>query len=173
MYDPGRFELFCQVDSNLASPRSTTGYIIYLNGNPIVWKSRRQTTTALSSMEAEYVALSTAVSELLWVKHLLCELGYEFDEPIKIYEDNVAAIQRAENISGQTRSRHIALRHHFIQDKIESREIELVQVSTLDNNADGLTKPLPLGSFRKFRDQLNLEHVQLGSCVRDTSSYTT
>ena len=97
-------------------------------------------------------------------------MGHEFDEPIKVYEDNAAAIARAENIGGQTRAKHITLRHYFIQDHIESREIELVQVSTLDNYADGLTKPLPLGPFRKFRDQLNLEHVQLGGCVGRESS---
>ena len=69
-YYPGKFEVYCYVDSNLAATKSTTGYIIYLNGNPIVWKSRRQGTTALSSMEAEFVALSAAVSEILWIKHL-------------------------------------------------------------------------------------------------------
>jgi hypothetical protein len=73
-----------------------------------------------------YVALSAAVSELLWIKHLLCELGLSW------------------NIGGQTRAKHIALRHHLIQDKIESKEIELVQASTLDYNADGFAKPLPL-----------------------------
>ena len=121
-------------------------------------------------MKAEYVALSAAVSELLWVKHLLCELGYVFDQPIKVYEDNVAQIARAENIGRQTRAKHIALRHHFIQEKIESKEIELVQVSSADKKADGLTKALPLALFRKFRDQLNLAHVQLGGSIESKSA---
>jgi hypothetical protein len=154
----------------LASPKSTTGYVIFLCGNPVVWKSRRQCTTALSSMEAEYVALSSAVSELLWIKHLLCELGYQFDEPLKVFEDNVAAIARAENIGGQTRAKHISLRHHFIQDKIEMKEIQLIQVGSIDNIADGFTKPLPTSPFRKFRDQLNLRHVQLGGRVENSDS---
>ncbi len=64
VYESGKFYLCCYVDSNLAQPRSTTGYVIFFCGNPVAWKSKRQSTTALSSMEAEYVALSTAVSEV-------------------------------------------------------------------------------------------------------------
>ena len=84
VYLKGQMDLYCYVDSNLAAPRSTTGYVIYLCGNAVAWKSKREVTTALSSMEAEYVALSTAVSELLWIKYLLVELGFEFTEPQSI-----------------------------------------------------------------------------------------
>ena len=117
-------------------------------------------------MEAEYVALSTAGSELLWLKYLLFELGFEFKEPIKVYEDNLAVIARAEKIGGQSRAKHIDLRHHFIQDKVEAQEIQLIQVASGEIIADGFTKGLPSSPYRKFRDQLNLRQVQLGGVLK-------
>ena len=77
----------------------------------------------------------------------------------------MAVIARAEKIGGQSRAKHIDLRHHFIQDKVEAKEIQLIQVASSDNIADGFMKGLPSSPYRKFRDQLILRHVQLGGNV--------
>jgi len=100
---------------------STTGYVVMLNNGPIAWKSHRQPTIALSTMESEYKALTDATKELKWVRTLLAELGYsngKTNEPSKLYSDNQGAIALAKNPVSHSHAKHIDLRHHFICEAI-------------------------------------------------------
>ena len=93
---------------------SVTGFIIYLLGVPICWRSKGQKGVTLSSSEAEYAAMSEAVKENRFVYYLLENLGISVKLPINVRIDNIGAIFMVENASSGVRTRHIDTRYHFI-----------------------------------------------------------
>ena len=127
---------------NIDNARSTTGYIFYLANGPISWKSKQQKTVALSSTEAEYMSLTAASQEALHLRSLLPILGVDVTLPTVIYEDNESALQLANNPVHHDRTKHIAIKHHFIRDTISSKQVVVLRVVTKDNVADLLTKPV-------------------------------
>ena len=132
--------------------RSTSGYIFMLSGAGISWQSRKQTSVALSSAEAEYVALSSAVQEAIWLKRLIVELDKETGqtEATVIYEDNQAAISLAKNPQYHGRAKHIDIRRHFVRKRVAEGTIALKYCRTEDMVADILTKGLNT-NFEKLR----------------------
>lgn len=136
--------------------KSISGYVIYLCGGPISWASRKQRSVARSTMEAEYMAGAGAVSQLIWCRMLLGELGYPQREPSLLNMDNQAAISLAHNTGSQGRAKHIDIQYHFIRDRIASGEIEVRHCPGEDNPADIFTKPLASDKFEKFRDMLGV-----------------
>ena len=132
--------------------RSTTGYVIMLNNCVVAWKSQRQPTVALSTMEAEYMALTEATKELQWMRTLLVELGYsngnsnqkssKESSPTDLFSDNQSAIQLARNPVSHTRAKHIDIRHHFVREAIQDKIIWVQYVPTEEMTADSLTKAL-------------------------------
>ncbi len=144
-------------DSDYASEedrKSISGYVIYAQGGPIVWKSRKQPTVALSSCEAEYVALANTIQELLWVSMALTELGVRQSRPIKVYIDNQAAQRLAENPVNQDRTKHIDVRYHFIRQVLASKKVILEHVDTKENVSDLLTKSVTRKVFTKLVSKL-------------------
>jgi hypothetical protein len=130
---------------DMSTRRSTTGYVVMLNGGAIAWKSQRQPTVALSTMEAEYMALTEAVKELTWIRKLLAELGYDQDSgnaPTDLYSDNQSAIALAKNPVSHARAKHIDIRHHFIREAIHDKIVWVQYIPTSDMTADSLTKAL-------------------------------
>ncbi|CAI7788784.1 unnamed protein product [Closterium sp. NIES-54] len=123
--------------------QSTSGYIFTLVGGAISWQSKRQNSIALSSTEAEYVALTRGGTEAVWLRRLLAELGHKQEGPTPIYVDNQAAIGLAKNLVLHGRTKHIQIRHHFIRKLVEDNEVELRYIKTNSQPADFLTKPLP------------------------------
>jgi hypothetical protein len=127
--------------------RSTTGYVVMLNNGAIAWKSRRQPTVALSTMESEYMALTDATKELKWIKTLLAELGYsnrksKSDQPTDLFSDNQGAIALANNPVSHSRAKHIDIRHHFVREAIQDKIIWVQYIPTAEMTADSLTKAL-------------------------------
>jgi hypothetical protein len=96
--------------------------------------------TALSSCEAEYVALTEAVKEILWLVQHFRALGVELEVPIFIFGDNTAAIALAKNPVFHQRTKHIDIKHHFLREHIKAGTIKLFYVDTKQNVADVLTK---------------------------------
>ncbi len=141
--------------------RSTSGWIFTLCGGAITWKSKQQTSVALSSCEAEFVAMSEAVKELLWLTYLLEELKQ--NQKITLWIDNQAAKFLAENEVVHSRSKHIDIRYWFVKDKIQHEVFNLSHVSSESNTADVFTKALPAPSFRKFRDKMGVMDKQLAT----------
>ena len=130
--------------------RSTTGYVFMLNpsGPPISWKSKKQATVALSSCEAEYMALAAAVQESLFLYMLLkCYLS---QESINIFVDNQGTIDLASKYTTEKRSKHIDIRYHFIRERISSGFIDLTHVPTENNVADIMTKPVSKVKLERF-----------------------
>ncbi len=148
---------YCDADwgGDPVDARSTTGYVIQLNGCSVAWCSRKQPTTALSSAEAEYMAMSEAVKEILWLKQLLQEIMPQVPvEPAVLYCDNQAAIAISKNDVHHDRTKHINIRYHFIRETIVNKEIEVEWVQTSDQLADVLTKPVGRNRLTHLRERI-------------------
>ena len=155
--DP-KLEAYC--DSNFAgdidSRKSRSGFIFTLNGTAVTWSSTKQKTVALSTTEAEYISLCEAGKEAVWLRRLLSELKVDTSAPTKIYCDNSGSIKLASNPEFHRRTKHIDIKHHYIRQLLTSNVVTIEYISTEKNNADFLTKPLPVTSFSKFRSSIGL-----------------
>jgi hypothetical protein len=136
--------------------RSVTGMILKLFGSPVSWVSKRQATVALSTTEAEYMAVSATVQEALWFKMWMKEVLNK-DVRIPIGCDNQAAIRITGAESDSQRTKHIDIRHHFIRDHVSKGDINIKWVATEKQQADLLTKRLATHRFKKLRDLLLVE----------------
>ena len=132
--------------------KSTSGYLFMMSGAPVSWKSRKQACVALSTAEAEYVALSTATQEATWMRKLLEDLHAEQIEPTVIYEDNQPAISIAQNPQYHSKTKHIDIKHHFVREKVSDNTIKLEYCPTSKMLADILTKGLPYDKFSQLRE---------------------
>lgn len=153
--------LDCMVDSDYAGDnidrKSTTGFIIRLFGNLIFWKTHKQNTVTKCSTFAEYTAMSEAVTEILFIRNLLIEsFSVNFDEPIKLYEDNSGAISIAKYGNFTKNSKHIEVQYHYINENYEKGIIDIVKIDSEFNLADMLTKSLDKTKFLKNRFNLKL-----------------
>ena len=109
---------------DVGTRRSTSGYAFLMNNGCISWRSKKQRTVALSSTEAEYMALTEATQEAVWLKALLCELGeMKNDDVVKIYEDNQSSIALAKNPEFHKRTKHIDIRYHFVREKVTDGQV--------------------------------------------------
>lgn len=134
--------------------RSISGYISLYASSPVTWSSRKQPTVALSTMEAEFMALARTTCEVLWLRQLSQELGIQNHTPTRIQADNQSAICFAENANFHARSKHIDIRYHFVRERVASHEVELSHCASEDNLADILTKALPRQQFEALRSRL-------------------
>jgi hypothetical protein len=158
--DGGNNQLFGYSDADWAGDKgdrkSTSGYAFFLNGSLVSARSRKQQTVALSTAEAEYVALSAAVQEAMWLRCVLKDIGIPQAAPILILEDNQSAISIANNPASHDKTKHIAIRHHFVRDSVEAGEVQLQYCPTNEMVADILTKPLAHDRFEQLRDKLSV-----------------
>ncbi|MFO0359371.1 MAG: reverse transcriptase domain-containing protein, partial [Flavobacteriales bacterium] len=136
---------YCDADwgGDIEDRKSMTGYLFLLCGAPISWMSKKQSTIALSSTEAEYLAATHATKEAIWLRHLLLDLGFVPSGPTTIFEDNQSCIAIARNPAHHARTKHFDIQHHFVREKMELKEVDLVYCPTSDMLADMLTKALP------------------------------
>ena len=155
-------DLHAYVDADWAgcpdTRRSTTGYIVKLAGSPVSWSSRRQRTVAMSTCEAEYVAGYKAAQEIIWIQNMINDLRIEALEvtstPLLI--DNNAALKLTRNPELHDRTKHIELKYHFLREMTLSGRINAQRVSTKDNQADLLTKPLPRNAHENLTRALGM-----------------
>src|SRR5210317_411399 len=122
--------------------RSTFGFILYLCGAPISWKSKAQKTVTLSSTEAEYVARSETAKEVKFIHQVLTGMGIKVKLPIAIRVDNVGTIFMAENIAISQRTKHIDIRFKFVNEYVKDGFVKIIFVGTKENRADIFTKNL-------------------------------
>lgn len=137
----GELHGYCDADwaSDLIERRSTTGYVFLLQGCAVTWNSKKQPTIALSSTEAEYMAMSSATQEALWLKSLTNEI-FNNAKCLIINCDNKGALQLSEKSSYKPRTKHIDVRHHFLREKVAQGLIKFQYVKTDEMLADFLTK---------------------------------
>ena len=132
--------------------KSISGYCFLLNekGPAISWKSKKQSIVALSSCEAEYVALSEAAREAIFLQQIYSDIKGMYTEPVLIMADNQGAMQLAANPIHHQRSKHIDIKFHFIRSLLEQGKIEIRYVPTNENLADIFTKSLNKNKLSRF-----------------------
>lgn len=123
--------------------KSTSGTLVLLNGVAIIWISRKQSCVATSTTHAEYMSLTTANRETMWFRQLLEDIGYPQDRPTPVFEDNLGCILLSENHGTTKQSKHFDIAYHFNREAIDRKITELIHVPSIDQLADGLTKPMP------------------------------
>ena len=134
--------------------RSITGFVLYLMGVPISWKSKGQKSVSLSSTEAEYIALSETAKEVRFVYQVLESIGFKVKLPIVIRVDNVGAIFLSENVAISQRTKHVDIRYRFVQEFILDGFLKIVFVKTEENDADIMTKNLRKDLFLTHSEKL-------------------
>jgi len=175
IYEPDESKgIECYVDADFAggwsqadadnadNVMSRTGYVIMYAGCPILWGSKLQTEIALSTAEAEYIALSQAMRQVIPLMNLLVEVSCIFDINLpkpqvhcKVFEDNRSAITIAEAGKFTPRTKHIALKYHHFRRYVKEKVIKLYPISTHEQTADIFTKPLDDKTFLYLRKKLN------------------
>ena len=127
-----RWEMKAFCDSDFAGDKETrisvTGFVIYVMGALISWRSRGQKSVTLLSSEAEYVALSEVCAEIMFIKQVLEFFKVKVELPIVVNVDNVGAIYLASNATTSQRMRHIDVRYHFVRDYVEDGVVQIVFV---------------------------------------------
>lgn len=174
LYKPDKTKgLECYVDADFAvgwqkadadsasNVMSRTGYVLMYAGCPIHWVSKLQTEIALSTAEAEYIALSQSLREVIPLMSMMKELKESFPIQITIpnfnctvHEDNQSCISMATKQKFSPRTKHIALKYHHFRSYVNRKEIEIHYINTADQIADALTKPLDRNLFFGLRKLL-------------------
>ena len=120
-------------------------------GSLVAWSSKKQPTVSLSTAEAEYIAASSTVQEILWMRTLLSEIGHPQTTRTLLHCDNQAAIATATDDKQHTRMKHIDIRHHFIRDQIALGALRMQWCASADQHADILTKALGRILYERLR----------------------
>ncbi|GKA56838.1 hypothetical protein Tco_0755910 [Tanacetum coccineum] len=140
------------------SRRSTSGSAQFLGDRLVSWSSKKQRSTAISTIEAEYIAMSGCCAQILWMRSQLKDYGFDFNK-IPLYCDKKSVIALCCNNVQHSRSKHIDIRHHFIREQVENRVVELYFVETNYQLADILTKALPRERFEFLLPRLDMKSL--------------
>jgi histone deacetylase 1/2 len=152
--DPTKHVLtaYCDADhaKNLTDSRSRSGNLILYNNRPIHWLSKKQTTPALSTTEAEYISLSENCRAISFCLTLLGHCGYSNPDPVPTMEDNQAALKLASDATDLRRVRHLQVRFHLIREYVATKIISLHYCNSENMIADMLTKPLGKAALHRL-----------------------
>ncbi|THG95562.1 hypothetical protein EW145_g7936 [Phellinidium pouzarii] len=136
--------------------RSTSGMVVKMGTGAISWASRLQTIVTLSTTEAEYISAVQSGQEIIWLRNLLSEFGYEFTGPSTLYVDNQSALAVARNPEHHGRMKHLDLRHYWLRDVVEAGDIDIEYLPTKSMPADIMTKALGRLKVVEMRGMLGL-----------------
>jgi hypothetical protein len=140
----------CKIDR-----KSTSGTCQFLGRSLVSWASKKQNSVTLSTAEAEYIAAGHCCTQLLWMRQTLRDYGYKLTK-VPLLCDNESAICMADNPVEHSRTKHIAIRYHFLRDHQQRGGIEIAYVSTKEQLADIFTKLLDEKTFTRLRHELNI-----------------
>jgi hypothetical protein len=140
--------------------KSTSAYYFSFGRSPISWASQLQKTVALSSCEAEYMALKEAIKEYLYLISVIKQLNIENKEKFYLFTDSLSAIGLANNPEHHAKTKHIDIQYHFIREHVTNDTIQLSHISTKEQLADVLTKALSGPTFKYLVRQMNLLPIE-------------
>lgn len=141
--------------SDASDRKSVSCFLFKVFGAVVSWSSKKQSTVALSSTEAEYIAACSAVIEAVRLKGLLHDLNVKA-ETVTINEDNQGCIAMSKNCKSK-RAKHIDIKYHFLREKVMDGSIQLNYINTEMQVADICTKSLARPTFEKHRNQLSIK----------------
>ncbi|KFD63722.1 hypothetical protein M514_24075 [Trichuris suis] len=152
------------VDADWAGDRtdrkSTSAYLFQFGESIISWSTKKQTTVALSSTEAEYIAMAEPCKELLWLRQLLEDFGIPQMNATTIFEDNQGCICLVESERFTDRTKHISVKYHLLKDLRERGIIDVKYCPSDQMMADALTKPVSKEQLNRFARQIGLMNWQ-------------
>ncbi|GJW98401.1 hypothetical protein Tco_0180209 [Tanacetum coccineum] len=147
--------IFRYIKGDYVDRKSTSGVCTFMGCCLTSWISKKQTTLAISTIEVEYVSVGKACQQALWMKQALVDYDIKLDDILVLY-NNKGAIDLSKNPVLHSRTKYIEIRHHFLRDNVQKRNISIEKVSSEDNIADILTKPLKREPFNFLRLGLSL-----------------
>jgi hypothetical protein len=142
-------------DADFASDsesKSTSGTLIKLANGPIMWGCKKQTSTALSTTEAEYIAASEAGKDIQWIRALFAGLDCPILQPTILFCDNNASVSMIKSEENPSKRRHILARYHYIKSLQSEKEISVQWIATQDQEADLFTKAFARVRFAALRN---------------------
>jgi hypothetical protein len=140
----------CKVDR-----KSTSGTCQFLGRSLVSWSLKKQTSVALSTAEAEYVAVGQCCTQLLWMRKILRDFVYNLSK-VPLICDNESAIHLADNPVEHSRTKQIDIQHHFLRDHQQRGDIDVCHISTENQLADIFTKPLDEKRLYRLHSELNV-----------------
>ncbi|PKU87323.1 Retrovirus-related Pol polyprotein from transposon TNT 1-94 [Dendrobium catenatum] len=139
--------------------KSVKGFCTYLGSTLISWHVKKQATVAKSSTEAEYRSLSSATSDVIWLRRLAADFLIPQPLPTPMYCDNISALALANNPVFHARTKHIEIDYHFISDHIKAKDVAIYHISSTNQPADIFTKALSASRFSDLRDKLTIQQL--------------
>ncbi|KAL0313117.1 UNVERIFIED_CONTAM: Retrovirus-related Pol polyprotein from transposon TNT 1-94 [Sesamum radiatum] len=141
--------------------KSQSSFVFNLNGGVVAWKSSKQDTTVNSTTEAEYIAASEAAKEAVWMKNYIQELVVvpSIAEPVVIFCDNNGAVAQAKELRSHHRSKHILRRYHLLREMVSRGDCRMDRVSSAENTADLLNKPMSQVAHTQHLDNMGLRSM--------------
>nr|GEY13455.1 armadillo-type fold protein [Tanacetum cinerariifolium] len=152
---PTTLTAYCDSDrlGCIFTRRSTTGYLLLFSGGPISWKTKKQSVVSRSSAEAEYRAMASTVSEILWVRWLLKDMQVQLTTPTSLFCDNQAARHIANNPVYHERTKHVEMDYFFVREHVETRDIETKPIENTDACTSKRAQPVSK-TLKQLLDQL-------------------
>jgi len=153
--------------------RSRTGYLFMVGSGCVSWRSTLQKTVALSTVEAEYMAIAAGMQEGIWLATVINEIGLDNVLPISMKGDNQGSIALCKNPGNHNRTKHIDIRHHFIRERVRDNWFDLKYCRTEDMLADIFTKALPGPRFAEICEKIGvvcLRHGEVLEMSHNTAS---
>ena len=141
-----------------------------LGGGAIAWSSKKQQTIMLSTMEAEYMALTEGTKQLIWLRRFIWELGIDQSQPTSLRSDNLGTIMLSQDATYHMHTKHINVAYHFIREKVASHMAALTYVPTKENIADIFTKGLELHQHHYLMGRLGfgVRHFSLRGSISNS-----
>ena len=131
-----------------------------MNDTAICWRSNKQHVVALSSIEAEYIAVSKITREIVWIQMLLDQLEYTLNEATTLYIDNDGAKNISNSGQYNGHLKHINIKYYYINKAIKKQEISIILCNNEDNIADTFTKVLLYLKFIKMQEKMGVRNIQ-------------
>jgi ribonuclease HI len=161
----------CFSDANWAENRenrkSNSGYFCTFYGGAISWSCKKQEIVTLSTLEAEYVALSETIKETIWLTRLVQFFGFSTEENVTVMTDSQSCMKYISNDKFSNRTKHVDTKYHFVKDLVSKKQVKLNYVPTDQNIADMFTKPLQSTKLKYLRELSGMTQVSCtieGSC---------